>query len=94
MDKQYNRNRSTTMNQKQDIKSLKLDRSSLKIKENEFAEYKNEIYKISSIIDFTYVIGINIETKRPKRLKIQKLYQPQLNNNKIGSRFAIIDLWQ
>ena len=61
------------MNQKQDIKSLKLDRSSLKIKENEFAEYKNEIYKISSIIDFTYVIGINIETKRPKRLKIQKL---------------------
>jgi len=53
MDKQYNRNRSTTMNQKQDIKSLKLDRSSLKIKENEFAEYKNEIYKISSIINFT-----------------------------------------
>jgi len=61
------------MSQKQDIKSLKLDRSSLKIKENEFAEYKNEIYKISSIIDFTYVIGINIETKRPKRLEIQKL---------------------
>ena len=61
------------MSQEQDIKSIKLDRSSLKIKENEFAKYKNEIYKISSIIDFTYVIGINIETKRPKRLAIQEL---------------------
>ena len=53
--------------------SVKLDRSSLKIAENEFVEYKKEIFKISSIIDFREVIGINIETKRPKRLEIKYL---------------------
>ncbi len=46
-------------------KSVKLDRSRLKIAENEFVEYKKEIFKISSIIDFHEVVGINIETKRP-----------------------------
>ncbi|MDD5401114.1 MAG: DDE-type integrase/transposase/recombinase [Sulfurimonas sp.] len=54
-------------------KSVKLDRSSLKIAENEFVEYKKEIFKISSIIDFHEVVGINIETKRPKRLEIKYL---------------------
>ncbi len=54
-------------------KSVKLDRSRLKIAENEFVEYKKEIFKISSIIDFHEVVGINIETKRPKRLEIKYL---------------------
>ena len=53
--------------------SVKLDRSSLKIAENEFVEYKKEIFKISSIIDFQDVVGINIKTKRPKRLEIKYL---------------------
>jgi len=53
--------------------SVKLDRSSLKIAENEFVEYKKEIFKISSIIDFHEVVGVNIETKRPKRLEIKYL---------------------
>lgn len=53
--------------------SIKLDRSSLKIAENEFVEYKKEIFKISSIIDFHEVIGISIESKRPKRLEIKYL---------------------
>ena len=53
--------------------SIKLDRSSLKIAENEFVEYNKEIFKISSIIDFHEVIGINIESKRPKRLEIKYL---------------------
>lgn len=52
---------------------IMIDRSSLKIQEKEFVQYKNEIYKISAIIDFNYVIGINIETKRPKRLEIKPL---------------------
>lgn len=52
---------------------ITIDRSSLKIQEKEFVQYKNEIYKISAIIDFNYVIGINIETKRPKRLEIKPL---------------------
>ena len=53
--------------------SIKLDRSSLKIAENEFVECKKEIFKISSIIDFHEVVGINIETKRPTRLEIKYL---------------------
>ena len=61
------------MNQIQNRETVKLDRSSLKIRENEFVEYDKEIYKISSIIDFTHVIGVDIETKRPKRLPIQEL---------------------
>ncbi len=55
------------------INSLTIDRSSLKIQENEFVEYKKTIYKISTIIDFTYLIGINIDTKRSKRLLIKDL---------------------
>lgn len=61
------------MSTKNDLQSIKLDRSSLQIKEKEFVEYKKKVYKISSIIDFTEVIGIDIETKRPKRLPIQEL---------------------
>jgi putative transposase len=53
--------------------ALKLDRSSLKIQENEFVEHEKNIYKISTIIDFSSVIGIDVETKRPKRLLIQEL---------------------
>lgn len=53
--------------------SITINRSSLKIQENEFVQYKNDIYKISAIIDFNYIVGINIETKRPKRLDIKTL---------------------
>ena len=52
---------------------ITIDRSSLKIQENEFVQYKNDIYKISEIIDFNYIVGINIQTKRPKRLEIKIL---------------------
>lgn len=52
---------------------ITIDRSSLKIQENEFVQYKNDIYKISEIIDFNYIVGINIQTKRPKRLEIKTL---------------------
>jgi hypothetical protein len=51
---------------KEDKQSVKLNRNSIKIKENEYVEYKNEIYKISSIIDFSEVVGINATTKRAK----------------------------
>ncbi|MDN5058672.1 Mu transposase C-terminal domain-containing protein [Aliarcobacter butzleri] len=53
--------------------SITINRSSLKIQENEFVQYKNDIYKISAIIDFNYIVGINLETKRPKRLEIKTL---------------------
>ena len=53
--------------------SIKLDRSNLKIAENEFVEFKKEIFKITSIIDFHEVVGVNIKTKRPTRLEIKDL---------------------
>ena len=57
----------------QNIISHKLDRSVFHIKENEYVKYNNDIYKISSIIDFSEVIGINIKTKKPQRLHINEL---------------------
>ena len=57
----------------QNIISHKLDRSVFHIKEDEYVKYNNDIYKISSIIDFSEVIGINIKTKKPQRLHINEL---------------------
>jgi putative transposase len=58
---------------KEENKSVKLNRSSIQIKENEYVECQGEIYKISSIIDFSEVVGINIKTKRAKRLRISDI---------------------
>jgi len=55
------------------IEAVQLDRSMTKIKENEYVSYDEKIYKISSIIDFKEVVGIDIETKRAKRLSISDL---------------------
>lgn len=63
-----------------ETESFSLNRTSLKIQENEFVEYKKVIYKISTIIDFNYVIGINVETKRPQRLEIKHLKAVSLEN--------------
>lgn len=68
------------MNKKQNTQSIKLNRSSLKIQENEFVEYDKKIYKISSIIDFSSVIGIDTQTKRPRRLPIQELKPISVKN--------------
>jgi len=57
----------------ENIESTQLDRSMTKIEENEYVLHKNRIYKISSIIDFKEVVGIDIETKRAKRLSIADL---------------------
>ncbi|MCF6174092.1 MAG: hypothetical protein L3J44_10005 [Campylobacteraceae bacterium] len=58
------------MHKEEAMQSVKLNRSSIQIKENEYVEYKGEVYKISSIIDFNEVVGIDIKTKRAKRLRI------------------------
>ncbi|MCK9490710.1 MAG: DDE-type integrase/transposase/recombinase [Sulfurimonas sp.] len=54
-----------------DIKSVKLDRSRIEIKQNEYVEYHNEIYKVSQLLDFSEIIGISIKDKRAKRLLIK-----------------------
>ncbi|PUE65493.1 helix-turn-helix domain-containing protein [Arcobacter caeni] len=68
-----------------DIPSIKLDRSIFTLKENSYVKYMKDIYKISSIINFTEVIGIDIKTKRPKRLFIKDLtpVENEFNNDSI-----------
>lgn len=68
-----------------DIPSIKLDRSIFTLKENSYVKYMKDIYKISSIINFTEVIGIDIKTKKPKRLFIKDLtpVENELNNDSI-----------
>ena len=61
------------MYKEEEIQSVKLNRSSIQIKENEYVEHKGEVYKISSIIDFNEVVGIDIKTKRAKRLRISDI---------------------
>lgn len=43
---------------------IKIDRSSINIRENEIVEYDKEIYKIISILDFKEVVGINVKSKK------------------------------
>jgi len=57
----------------EDIQQVKLDRSSTKIEEDGYVSFEDRIYKISSIIDFQNIVGIDIETKRAKQLSIDKL---------------------
>lgn len=58
---------------KEEKQSVKLNRGSIQIRENEYVECQGEIYKISSIIDFSEVVGINATTKRAKRLRISDI---------------------
>jgi putative transposase len=51
----------------------KLDRRFLKIMAEDYVDYGGKIYKISMIIDFDEVIGMDIETKSPKRLLVKDL---------------------
>ncbi|MFA6193006.1 MAG: Mu transposase C-terminal domain-containing protein [Sulfurimonas sp.] len=52
-------------------KIVKLDRSRLAIKQNDYVEFDKEIYKVSQLIDFDEIIGINIKDNRAKRLMIK-----------------------
>ena len=67
---------------------VKLNRKSVQIRENEYVEYRGEIYQISSIIDFNEVVGINIKTKRAKRLRIGDL-APLTGNEEIVSQMPV-----
>ena len=48
---------------------IKIDRSSINIRENEIVEYDKEIYKIISILDFKEVVGINVKSKKVRNWK-------------------------
>ena len=70
------------MPKEEEIQSVKLNRSSIQIKENEYVMYQNEVYKISSIIDFSEVVGIDVKTKRAKRLRISDI-KPISNDEEV-----------
>jgi len=50
---------------------VKLDRRKIVIKENEYIEFQREIYRISQLIDFEEVVGINIKDNRAKRILLK-----------------------
>lgn len=58
----------------------KLDRRFLKIMAEDYVDYGGKIYKISLVIDFDEVIGINIETKSPERLLVKDLKPVSADN--------------
>lgn len=60
--------------------SHKLDRSSIKFCINDYVQYGKNIYKITQIIDFTELIGINIKTNVPERLLINALKSIEIDN--------------
>ncbi|MDD2653245.1 MAG: DDE-type integrase/transposase/recombinase [Sulfurimonas sp.] len=53
--------------------SYKIDRRKLKLLANEYVQYNNDIYKITQILDASELIGVNIKTKKAKRLLINDL---------------------
>jgi len=59
---------------------IKIDRSTLKIKPGTYAKSGKDIYKISQIIDFDEVIGIDVETGKIKKLLIDELKKIELEN--------------
>ena len=52
---------------------IKLDRSRIIIKPNSYVKYKNNNYKITQILNFDEVVGIDIQNKKAKLLPIKEL---------------------
>jgi putative transposase len=60
-------------NKMQETKSIKLDRTRIEIKPNSYVKYKNLEYKITQLLNFNEVIGIDVVTKKAKLLPIAEL---------------------
>lgn len=57
----------------QETNSIKLDRTRIEIKPNSYVKYKNIEYKITQLLNFNEVIGIDVVTKKAKLLPIAEL---------------------
>lgn len=55
------------------IEGHKLDRRMLKIMTDDYVEYGGAIYKITQLIDFNEVIGVDVETRNVQRLLVKDL---------------------
>lgn len=53
--------------------SHKINREKMHLTIGKFFTYNKDIYKITQLIDFQEVIGINVETNEAKRLLIENL---------------------
>ena len=53
--------------------NIKLDRTRIDIKPNSYVKYKNLEYKITQLLNFNEVIGIDVVTKKAKLLPIAEL---------------------
>jgi putative transposase len=60
-------------NKMQETNSIKLDRTRIEIKPNSYVKYKNLEYKITQLLNFNEVIGIDVVTKKAKLLPIAEL---------------------
>jgi putative transposase len=61
------------MDGSKETNKFKLDRRTFKILENEPVEYKSEVYKVTQLIDFKQVTGVNVKTGDIKILPIEDL---------------------
>ncbi len=68
-----------------------LDRSTVDIVTNGYVEFNSKIYKVTQIIDFHEVIGIDIKTNEAKRLLISTL-KPLEGSENIDNGFIHRDL--
>lgn len=53
--------------------NIKLDRSRIEIRQNSYVRYKNNIYKITQVLNFNEVVGIDVKTRKAKLLPIEEL---------------------
>lgn len=62
-----------------------IDRRKLKLLIDEYAQYNNDIYKITQILDASELIGVNIKTHKAKRLLIEDLRPITLDSDQENS---------
>ena len=65
----------------QETNSIKLDRTRIEIKPNSYVKYKNLEYKITQLLNFNEVIGIDVVTKKAKLLPIAELSSIEPSKN-------------
>lgn len=79
------------MTNKNEKIELKLDRSVVLIKPNEYVTFKRDVYQITQVIDFNSVVGINVNTNKAELLPIHSL-SSVLPENVISNDYIHRDL--
>lgn len=73
-----------------ETQGLKIDRSFLKIEIGELVCHRKAVYRITQVLDFNSILGLDVETGRPSVLRIMEL-KPFLGNKVVGP-YADYDL--